>query len=146
MLTYEQKKRMSTYELEETLREIISHYDWGTFFKKVQPVWIDFRKPEKPLVFLMPQIPCPCGGTFFINVHFVAMPNPDHQKDCPFRESADTRRHFFQVLIKAQRDGQSGLLLYFANFRIPTVKFGWSTEINIPIAIVDDRDHGGCRR
>jgi hypothetical protein len=141
MLTYEQKQKMSTYELEEMLREVISHYDWGAFFKKAQPIWIDFRKPEKPLVFLMPrEIPCPCGGTFFINVHFVAMPNSDHQKDCPFRESPDcTRRHRFQVLIRAQRDGQSGHLNYYAVFRIPITR-GWRwVEISVPIAIVDDR-------
>jgi len=140
MMNYRKKREMSVAELEAALREIVFRYDWGAFFRKVQPIWIDFRKPEKPLVFLMPQIPCPCGGTFFINVHFVAMPNHDHQKDCPFKESSDcTRRHFFQVLIEAQRDGQSKHLLYFANFRIP-VERGWWTEIHIPIAIVVDHD------
>jgi hypothetical protein len=88
----------------------------------------------------MPNFKCPCGGSFFINIHFTAMPNGDHQRNCPFRESANcTRRHRFQVLIKTQRDAQSGHLNYFAVFRIPITR-GWRwVEVSVPIAIVDDR-------
>jgi hypothetical protein len=138
MLTYKQKREMSVAELEATLREIVSHYDWGAFFKKVQPTWIDYRKPEKPLIFLMPDFPCPCGGTFFINIDWVAMPYEDHHHDCPFAESYScTRRHYFQVLIEAKRNPQTKHLDYYAVFRIPT-KWGRSIDICVPIAIVED--------
>jgi hypothetical protein len=139
-MTYEEKRAMSLTELEDALRAEVARYDWGAFLAQAEPVWIDFRKPEKPLVFLMPDFKCPCGGSFFINIHFTAMPNGDHQRNCPFRESANcTRRHRFQVLIKTQRDAQSGHLNYFAVFRIPITR-GWRwVEVSVPIAIVDDR-------
>jgi hypothetical protein len=138
MITLKQKREVPLSELEAVLRDIVSNYDWAAFFQKVQPVWIDFRKPEKPLVFLMPDFRCPCGGTFFINVHFVAMPHDDHQRECPFAESYScTRRHGFQVLIEAKRNPQTNHLDYYAVFRVP-VAWGRLIEIAVPIAVVED--------
>lgn len=129
-ISFEERRPVS--ELEERFRRVVfEEFDWPAFFKRVEqtlPAWID-EKYEKNWWFS--EFPCSCGGEFFFNVNWVAIPvkYDDHHSDCPFIDN------FPVVLIPAITPIRH-LPLYFAEFRVP-LRYQY-LAIRIPLCIVDD--------